>query len=260
MRKWLQELMHVPEDDTVSDRTMTARVCVTVAVTLFCLAMMSFTAYAYFTHDMSSGSNQILTAYFDAVVSVRKTDAAGAPVTVHTDETFTCWADLKGGNTYYVTLRHAVDSTANTGYVIVNETYHTAQIEKDTYGNSLLETFYLTLTEDQRVTFRVCWGTSPYADDAREEGDLYIEEGETVELTAAVEDDTTTETEDSTTTTDSTTTSTTESDSTTLPTEAVPTEPTDVPTTEAEETTTTTDVAEPTQPIEPIAPEEPPVE
>lgn len=257
MRKWLQELMHVPEDGTVSDRTMTARVCVTVAVTLFCLAMMSFTAYAYFTHDMSSGSNQILTAYFDAVVSVRQTDATGAPVTVYTDETFTCWADLKGGNTYYVTLRHALDSTANTGYVIVNETYHTAQIEKDDYDNSLLVTFYLTLTEDQRVTFRACWGTSPYADDAREDGDCYIEEGETVALTDTVEEDTTSST---TTSTDATTTTTTESDSTTLPTEAVPTEPTEESTTEVEETTTTTDVVEPTQPIEPIAPEEPPVE
>lgn len=192
MGKLYRELFYVPKYGKVRDKVMLARMASTIAVIVVCLLGMSITAYAYFSANITSNSNIIMAATFDADVSVQITTDGGTETTDVVDiggGKYT--ASLTGGTEYSVTLQHSSKSTAQTGFVILTAEnctgrWHTCQIGRNDDGSSLTVSFKLTPSADTVVTFETHWGTSsnyPEFNTVQDANDFYIQENEVISLT-----------------------------------------------------------------------------
>ena len=261
MRKLYNEFFYIPKHGKVREKVMLTRIAMTVTIVIMCLAAMSITAYAYFSYNITSGSNIIKSASFYTDVTVQITAEDGTAVdtiTTNTSDHKSHSAELSANKTYTITVKHNDRSTAQTGFVIVTaegcETkYHTQQLGRDGNGNTYTITFKLTPGANTVVTFRSHWGTSTYygyAGDSDNNIEEYILDGEDIELVisgskpnkvSAQSEDTTDKSEESTitpststnTTTGTETPSTQTSESTTTPS----TEPSSTTTEPATQTT-----------------------
>ena len=200
MRKLYNEFFYIPKFGKIREKVMLAHVTLTVIIMIGCLAAMSLTAYAYFSYNVTSGTNVISSARFEADVSVRITDENGETVPVNQADSKTHTAVLSAGTTYYVTLKESGNSTAKTGFCIVtaagcSDTYHTQQLGEDETvvgGKTDSITFSLEVTADTTVKFLSHWGTSSCYDAySKGEGNrLYITSGKPISMkitkTAAV--------------------------------------------------------------------------
>ena len=76
MRKLYRELFYVPKHGKVNDKVMLGRIVITITIIVTCLVAMSFTAYAYFSYNVTSVSNTIKAAefYTDVTVHIAETD------------------------------------------------------------------------------------------------------------------------------------------------------------------------------------------
>lgn len=180
MRKFYRDFFYIPKYGKVQEKVMLTRVTMTVAIVIMCLAAMGFTAYAYFSCDVTSGFNTIQAANFASKI-VQITDKNGQTVEVKkTNNTYT--AELKANEEYSIVLEHADSSTAKTGFVVItadncSNKYHTQQIGRDSTGKSEILTFQLVPSADTTVTFRSHWGTSSMYPEFVETGkrsNLYI--------------------------------------------------------------------------------------
>ena len=245
MRKLYNEFFYIPKHGKVREKVMLTRIAMTVTIVIMCLAAMSITAYAYFSYNITSGSNIIKSAsfYTDVTVQITAEDGtAGDTITTNTSDHKSHSAELSANKTYTITVKHNDRSTAQTGFVIVTaescETrYHTQQLGRDGNGNTYTITFKLTPGANTIVTFRSHWGTSTYygyAGDSDNNIEEYILDGEDIELVisgskpnkvSSQSEDTTDKSEESTitpststnTTTGTETPSTQTSESTTTP-------------------------------------------
>ena len=245
MRKLYNEFFYIPKHGKVREKVMLTRIAMTVTIVIMCLAAMSITAYAYFSYNITSGSNIIKSAsfYTDVTVQITAEDGtAGDTITTNTSDHKSHSAELSANKTYTITVKHNDRSTAQTGFVIVTaegcETrYHTQQLGRDGNGNTYTITFKLTPGANTIVTFRSHWGTSTYygyAVDSDNNIEEYILDGEDIELVisgskpnkvSSQSEDTTDKSEESTitpststnTTTGTETPSTQTSESTTTP-------------------------------------------
>lgn len=190
MRKLYNEFFYIPKYGKIREKVMLARVAMTVVIMVVCLAAMSITAYAYFSHNITSASNTIQAATFKTNVSVQIKDGNGEGVEVITSNYKSHTAELKANTEYFITLRHTDLSTAKTGFVIITadnceSRYHTQQLGKDGNGNTESITFWLKPNADTKVTFLSHWGTSSFYSDFKDVGvnsEMYILDGETVAL------------------------------------------------------------------------------
>lgn len=269
MRKLYNEFFYIPKHGKVREKVMLTRIAMTVTIVIMCLAAMSITAYAYFSYNITSGSNIIKSAsfYTDVTVQITAEDGtAGDTITTNTSDHKSHSAELSANKTYTITVKHNDRSTAQTGFVIVTaegcETrYHTQQLGRDGNGNTYTITFKLTPGANTIVTFRSHWGTSTYyeyAGDSDNNIEEYILDGEDIELVisgskpnkvSSQSEDTTDKSEESNitpstnTTTGTETPSTQTSESTTTPSTetSTPVETTPLETTGESESTNTTE-------------------
>ena len=269
MRKLYNEFFYIPKYGKVREKVMLTRIAMTITIVIMCLAAMSITAYAYFSYNITSGSNIIKSASFYTDVTVQITAEDGTAVdtiTTNTSDHKSHSAELSANKTYTITVKHNDRSTAQTGFVIVTaegcETkYHTQQLGRDGDGNTYTITFKLTPGANTIVTFRSHWGTSTYygyAGDSDNNIEEYILDGEDIELVisgskpnkvSSQSEDTTDKSEESTippstnTTTGTETPSTQTSESTTTPSTetSTPVETTPPETTGESESTNTTE-------------------
>lgn len=186
MKKLYEEFFYIPKHAKIRDKVMITRAAVSVIVMLFCLAAMGITAYAYFSHDVTSNTNSIKAANFEAEVSISITESDNStPVDVAKKDNVSYTADLKADKTYTVILSESSNSTATTGFCVVTaigctDVYHTQQLGADASkagGVTQEITFQLTVTDDTTVTFLSHWGTSSHYDAYKEKGEadkLYI--------------------------------------------------------------------------------------
>lgn len=186
MKKLFKEFFYVPKYGKVREKVMLMHVTMSVVIIVMCLAAMSLSAYAYFSYNITSGSNTIKAANFEAnvLISITENDSSTAVnVTKSNNASYT--ADIKAGKTYTVILDESQNSTAKTGFCIVTATgcadmFHSQQIGTDaTVENGYTDkvTFQLKATADTTVTFLSHWGTSSYYDEYVEKGEggrLYI--------------------------------------------------------------------------------------
>jgi len=241
MKNLYTEYFYVPKDGKIGDKVMLTRVVTTVIIMLFCLAAMSFTAYAYFSYNVTSEYNIIKSANFDATITVSDN---GTPVTVTNAGNNEYRVDLEEGKTYDVTVTKEISSTAETGFCVVSAegcpyVYHTQQIGKDKNAPGGVTTevsFKITVKKDATVSIVAHWGTSSYYDSYKDKGtnnELYVENNEQINIvfpillfspsgSGSVTDTTDADTSDVTVTPDSETTSpevTTDASETTSPNE-----------------------------------------
>ncbi len=234
MRELYNKFFYIPKHGKIREKVMLARVAITVVIMVVCLAAMSITAYAYFSYNITSGSNIIKSASFYTDVTVQITAEDGTAVdtiTTNTSDHKSHSAELSANKTYTITVKHNDRSTAQTGFVIVTadgcETkYHTQQLGRDGDGNTYTITFKLTPGANTVVTFRSHWGTSTYygyAGDSDNNIEEYILDGEEIELViggskpnkdSTQSEDTTDKSEESTITPSTNTTTGTETPST----------------------------------------------
>ena len=180
MRKLLRELFYIPKHGKIHDKAMLVRIITAIVIVVMCLSAMSITAYAYFSYNVTSGSNIIKAANFEADVSITITEndsSTAVEVTKQKNASYT--ADLKAGKIYTITLDESDGSTAKTGFCIVSaidclDVYHSQQIGADSAvdgGFTDKVIFQLKVTVDTTVTFLSHWGTSSYYGQS---GNLYI--------------------------------------------------------------------------------------
>ncbi len=184
MKKLFSELFYVPKHGRVSDKAMLARVVLTSVIMIVCLVAMSTSAYAFFSCDITSGSNHIEAADFSLNITIT-TDGDSVEVVKTNSQTHT--AMLKAGESYTVNLSRV--GTAQTGFCVISAAnaveplpYHTRQLEADgSDSNSGSDTlsFCLQVTVDTTVSFTAHWGTSSHYPDfanGSDEDELYITE------------------------------------------------------------------------------------
>lgn len=189
MFKFLRELFYVPKYGKMKESTFFAHLTASVGVIVLSLIAMSFSAYAYFSCSMTTTSNTIVAARFDVDVSVLSngTELEGAGS-----------YNLSAG-TYVFELKRTEDTTASTGYCIINignRTYITVQLGADVNApegvrNSASFTLVLNGDGNVNVTVTPSWGTpAVYTTmmldvDLTETDDNYIEDDETIEIDLA---------------------------------------------------------------------------
>jgi len=78
MRAYLHQLFHVADQEKIDEKTMLARIAVSVCVVLFCLTANVVSAYAYFSHTITSGNNTIQAARYELVVNHVKIEQVAA--------------------------------------------------------------------------------------------------------------------------------------------------------------------------------------
>ena len=179
MRKLYREYFYIPRHEKICDKVMVTRVATAVGIVVMCLMAMSFTAYAYFSHPITSSSNIIKAANFDADVFINITTETGEPIPVSEESNHAKTAQLKAGNIYHIVLDESTSNTAGTGFVIVSslackEVYHTQQLGNDESvegGRTEKIIFDLSVTVDTTVCFVSHWGTSSHYDDFKDKGD-----------------------------------------------------------------------------------------
>lgn len=258
MRKLYNEFFYIPKHGKVREKVMLARMASMIAIVIMCLAAMSITAYAYFSYNITSGSNIIKAANFDANVSITIKDSSNDPVTVTKDGKVQT-ANLDAGK-YTIELTKG-NSTADTGFCVISigdKTYYTDQIGVDVKKDLTDATvkFDLWLSYPTKLEVLSHWGTSVYygyGDDGRTE--IFIVSDATVDLTTNTtsgegQSETGTDQSEETTTTSTNTTTGTESSSTQTPesTTASSTETTTPAETTTPETTGTSDSETTTEP------------
>ena len=151
MRKLFNEFFYIPKHGKVREKVMLTRIAMTVTIVIMCLAAMSITAYAYFSYNISSGSNIIKAAHFETKVSIQITDENEEAVDINpiTSNYQTYKVGLDAGKIYTVTITPTENSTAKTGFVVITangceKTYHTQQLGIDT--NISIPSLYVSLT------------------------------------------------------------------------------------------------------------------
>lgn len=235
MRELYNEFFHIPKHGKIREKVMLSRIVMTVTIVIMCLTAMSITAYAYFSYNVTSASNIIKAANFEANVSITIKDSNNDPITVTKDGKVQT-ANLEAGN-YTIELSRG-NSTAHKGFCVItigDKTYYTDQIGIDVDKNLTEATvkFELWLSSPTKIEVLSHWGTYVYygyKDAGRTE--ILIVSGNILDLTTKTTG--TSEPTDITEPSNSTEPST--SMNTTASTETQPTvETTGAPTTEANE-------------------------
>ena len=174
MRKLFNEFFYIPKHGKIREKAMLARVAMTIAIMVVCLSTMSITAYAYFSHSVTSDSNIIKTANFATDVTVEITDVEGKAVgnsniiPITSDHKNFRIEGLEVGKWYTIIIEPSDRNTAQTGFVIISAegceiTYHTQQLGvdknvEDEYTSEII--FKLMITDATDVIMESHWGTS----------------------------------------------------------------------------------------------------
>lgn len=165
MKRLYEAYFYIPKHGKIRDKVMLTRVVVMATLMIVCLMAMSFTAYAFFTHNISSGANTIQAAVFETTVTILGEDDE-QPVKVVASDDKSHLATLTAGVKYKVTVSRTAESTASGFCVVSSEKfpnkYHTQQIGGNSRSSAKDFAFYLTVEETAEVRFFAHWGTSSY--------------------------------------------------------------------------------------------------
>ena len=192
MSKRFMDFIRETRDEKATEKALISRAAMLVVVVVGCLAAMCLTAYAYFTCNITSDTNTLQAAKFQAKVSIQLIENDQVIETIVPVKTGT-WtytaSGLQVGKSYTVTVSYDQSNTASTGYVAVMATgckdiYHTQQLGADTTapgGDRPELTFKLMITDGTAVTFEARWGTSAYYPNGTD-AEEYIVNGEEIKM------------------------------------------------------------------------------
>ena len=137
MKRIYEEYLHVPEDGKIRDKVFMVRIAVAIACVVWCLSAMGFSAYAFFTSSITSGSNTIVAATYGAEITVARDDNnPQTKVTPTVNQTIHTYSLVKG--TYHVVIK--ATGNAQNGYckIVIGDVesedsikYYTIQMNTD---------------------------------------------------------------------------------------------------------------------------------
>lgn len=185
MKRIYEEYLHVPEDGKIRDKVFIARIAVAIVCMVCCLSAMGFSAYAYFTSSITSGSNTIVAATFNAEIAVVENKKDGTSETLEELElntkasdmvhTFQLASEDNGGKKYTVTIKASETTTAKTGYCkieilgvdseVVFE-YFTIPIDVEKTADAPL-VFEIECYESATVRITANWGSCSEKDELK---------------------------------------------------------------------------------------------
>ena len=197
MKSFYDEYFRIPKegDGKITDKVMLVKVAQIVVTMIVCLIAMSLSAYAYFSHNVTSGVNIIQSADFG--LNVKITDQSDPANEILAGEG---GIYQLGNGQYTVTLTKK--GTASTGFGVIEVTvgdnttkYHTQQLNDPNIPLSF--TFTLSgFTDSNPANVKITphWGTSSYYSyENKDTNPYYIQAGETVTVTptgsASLEED-----------------------------------------------------------------------
>ena len=160
MIRLCKNLFYKPKYGSDADSIMLKHLFSTVTVILVCLAAISLSAYAFFSHSVTSGTNAIQSSSFSPSVTIQNSN----------DETIAegkLQSYLFMPDTYTVTF-NTESSTTGTGFYIISVNgakYYTQQLGKDLNAPGQERTqvrFSLEVKAAATVTFEARWGTTSY--------------------------------------------------------------------------------------------------
>lgn len=180
MLRLCKSFHYKPKYANDADSIMLKHLASTVTVVLICLAAISFSAYAYFSHSVTSSTNTIKASSFSSSVAIKKSN--GDTITEGKIQSY-----LFEPGMYIVTI-NADDSTTGTGYCIikVNGTkFYTQQLGKDLNapgGERTEISFALDVKAATTIEFESRWGTSSFYSTTPADSELYIKDTEPMKV------------------------------------------------------------------------------
>lgn len=176
MKRIYEEYLYVPEDGKIKEKVFIMRIAVAIVCVVCCLSAMGFSAYAFFTSSITSGSNTIVAATYGVEVVIASSE--GTSLTAKADNLL-LYEDVAAG-TYAVSLK--ASGTAKNGYckieIVGSEktvTLFTQQLPPEA-GMS----FELVTNGKASITITPQWGT--YSNSDVVVGDKSIQEVQLVEV------------------------------------------------------------------------------
>ena len=137
MKRIYEEYLHVPEDGKIKEKVFIMRIAVAIVCVVWCLSAMGFSAYAFFTSSITSGSNTIVAATYGAEITVARDDNnPQTKVTPTVNQTIHTYSLVKG--TYHVVIK--ATGNAQNGYckIVIGDVesedsikYYTIQMNTD---------------------------------------------------------------------------------------------------------------------------------
>lgn len=167
LQELYQEFFHVGK--RVSDKVMITRVVTTASVIVTCLVAMSFSAYAFFSHSLTSGVNRIQSAVYELEVTPKEGDSMAVYTLKNADGTH---------ELHEFKLAPSAETTASSGYgkIVVttdggaDQAFYTPSIWKsgtDVEGEERIHSYTVQIKVPQgktaSVKFYSQWGTCAIA-------------------------------------------------------------------------------------------------
>lgn len=176
MKKILQILI-VPKDGRVSDKTLIYNIVAGVIGILLCLTSLTAATWAWFGSSVTAQNNSIKAGQYNVSVSVVENGVTETRATLSANANNIYI--LEAGRTYRVTL--AGHGNASTGYCSVkltgcSDTVHTQQIYTPEYADAqagkvaeVSFELYISeeLTEGVELSVIPCWGSSALPAESR---------------------------------------------------------------------------------------------
>ena len=159
-------------DEKITEKAFSQGLIISVLSILLCVVALCSATYAWFSIDLSSGSNVLESSRF--ALDIKVIDEQGNDVFVKDNEngTFSCTLETVGAK-YSVVMKMTNDTTATKGYcdVVINDTNkkQTQPISDDSAIGVNPFTFTIEVTsENTVVTFVPKWGLPAEAEIANE--------------------------------------------------------------------------------------------
>ena len=174
MRKVYEEYLYVPEEGKIKESVFIMWIADAIVCMVCCLSAMGFSAYAFFTRSITSGSNTIVAATYNVEIQVSKDEKGSLTKVTPTENQLIYTYDLSKG-AYIVTLK--ASGNAKMGYckIVVgdmdaetSEKYFTIQISTDeTDENHQLEFQVECYEERTQVHIIPNWGSCSEKEERR---------------------------------------------------------------------------------------------
>ncbi len=159
------------KNEKLTEQAFSSGIITSVLSIVLCIAALCSTSWAWFTGSTESGNNEITTAQSFTLELILE-DGTSKRVDIDNDK-----AKLIAGQTYTVTISLSKDSAS--GYLVMTTDKNDTSYRSDyilRHENDTAEkiVFYLTVDEDQYVSFTKHWGI--YTDAPS------VKDGETLEI------------------------------------------------------------------------------
>lgn len=180
MIKLCKRVGYKPKYTSDADSKILKHLASTVTIVLVCLAAISFSAYAFFSHTVTSGTNTIKASTFSTSVAIKNSDGQ-----IITEGKLQSYRFEPGKHIVTISTD---SSTTGTGYCVIKVAgakYYTQQLGKDMNAPGQERTqisFALEVEADTIIEIESRWGTSSFYSTEGANSAFYIKDSEPMQV------------------------------------------------------------------------------